>query len=72
MLCQVLHELVVDEGVEEFGDDGEEGDGAVVLGVGFVFLLVELDDLCDLQWVWVVVFVDGFVGGCGSDWCWLV
>jgi len=57
--------LVVDEGVEEFGDDGEEGDGAVVLGVGFVFLLVELDDLCDLQWVWVVVFVDGFAGECG-------
>ena len=35
---EVFHELVVDEGVDGFGDDGEQGDRAVVGWVGSVFL----------------------------------
>ena len=36
MLGKVLHDLVVEEGVDEFGDYGEEGDWAVVGWVGSV------------------------------------
>lgn len=32
VFSEVCHELVVDEGVEELGDDGEEGDGSVEFG----------------------------------------
>ena len=41
MLDEVCHELFVDERVKDFGNDGEEGDGAVVLGEGFVLCFVQ-------------------------------
>ena len=61
MFGKVLHELFVDEGVEEFGDDWKEGDGSVEFGVCSVFFLEEFDDFGEFECVWVVVFVYGLV-----------
>ena len=65
----MLHELFVDDGVEDFGDDWKERDGAVVLWNGDVTRLVDLDDLGDLDGVWVLVFGDGFVEESCEVWC---
>lgn len=43
------HELVVEEGVEDFGDDGEEGDGAVVDWERLVLGFVHFDGFCVLE-----------------------
>ena len=37
MFGEVFHELFVDEGVDQFGDDGQQGDWAVVCWIVSVF-----------------------------------
>lgn len=61
VLEQVVHELVVDEGVEDFRNDGEEGDGSVVCRERFVFCFVHLNDLRYLKGIRVLVLVNGLV-----------
>ena len=65
----MLHELLVDDGVEDFGDDWKEGDGAVVLRNCDVTGLVDLDDLGDLDRVWVLVFHHGLIEESCEVWC---
>ena len=43
VLGEVSHELLVDDGVEELGDDGEERDRSVVHRQGSVFRFVQFD-----------------------------
>ena len=69
MFGEVFHELFVDEGVEELGDDWEEGDGSVEFGEGSVFFLEEFDDFCQFERVWVFMFVDGLVEELCKDGC---
>lgn len=69
MFDEVFHDLVIEEGVEEFGDDGKERDGAVVFGEGFVFLFVEFDYFGEFEGVWVFLFLDCLVEEFGEDWC---
>ena len=57
----MVHKLVVDDSIEQFRDDGEEGNGAVVFGLRPVAFLEELDHLCDFEWVRVSVFINGLV-----------
>ena len=45
MCGEVCHELVVDEGIKQLGDDGEEGDWSVEFGELSVFLFKELESL---------------------------
>ena len=64
-----MHELVVDECVQQLGDDRQQGDGAVELREGSVFFLEELDDFRQLEGVRVVVLIDGLVEEAVQDWC---
>lgn len=61
MCGEVCHELVVDEGIKQLGDDGEEGDWSVEFGELSVFLFEELNDFCGFECIWVAVFVYGLV-----------
>ena len=62
------HELIVEEGVEDFGYDGEEGDWSVVGWEGFVFCFVDFNGFCDFESVRVLVFVDRPVVESSEDW----
>ncbi len=46
MCYEMLHYLIVDERVEDLGDDGEEGYGSVEAGESSVFLFEEFYDFC--------------------------
>ena len=52
------HKLVIDEFVEDSGEDGEEGYGSVEDGIFSVCMFVRFNDFCDFEWVWVLVVVD--------------
>ena len=69
MFREVSHELGVDEGVEEFGDDGKERDGTIEFWEGSVCLFEKFYDFGDLEGVWVVVFVDCLIEESGEDGC---
>lgn len=45
VLSEVEHELIIDDCVQELGDDGKQGDRSVVLGQRLVLGFVELDGL---------------------------
>ena len=66
---EVVHHLVVNEGVEEFGDDGQERDRAVVGWFLLLLGLVQFDDFGDLERVRVLVFIDGLVKEVAEDGC---
>ena len=61
------HELGVDEGVEDFGDDWEDGDRAVVFWQSLVFFLVDGGDAGEFEFAWVNGLVSGVVECCGDD-----
>ena len=65
----MFHDLIVDDGVEDFAYDREEGDGAVVLCEVFSFRFVDLDQLRELQGAWVSFFIYCSVAQGGEDWC---
>ena len=70
MCYEMLHYLVVDEGIEDLSDDGEEGYGSVEAGESAVFLFEKFYGFCYFKRVWVGVFVDGLVvelSGDGSE-----
>ena len=67
MCYEMLHDLIVDEGVEDLGDDGEEGYGSVEAGESAVFLFEEFYGFCYFKWVWVGVFADGLVVELSED-----
>lgn len=73
MRGEVIHELLVDDGVVESCDDGEEGDWAEVARKLDVVVFGEGDEFGDLYDIWVVVFVNGgvefFVNDWGDGWC---
>ena len=67
--CEVVHDLGIDEGVEHFRNDGEEGDRAVEFGEGSVFLFEEFYYFGYFEGVWIIVFVDALVVESGQDRC---
>jgi len=67
VVSEVGHELVVEESVEDFGNDGEERDWSVVDWERFVFCFVHFDGFCVLECVGVFVLVDGVVEEGGED-----
>ena len=63
----MLHDLVVDDGVEDLPDDRQEGDRAVVLCKVSSLRFVDFDQLCQFQGVRVSVFVYCSVEEGGED-----
>ena len=63
----MLHELIVDNGVEEFGNDGEEGYGAKIYGQCCVSTFVQFDEFGVLECVRVLCFFDRLVEERGED-----
>ena len=65
---EVGHELVVEEGVEDFGVDWEEGDGAVVDRERLVLCFVHFDGF-RVHRIGVLGLVDGVVKEDGEEGC---
>ena len=63
----MFHDLAVDDGVEDFSDDRQKGDGAVVLCKVSSLRFVDFDQLCQLQGVRVSVFIYCSVEKGGED-----
>ena len=64
----MLHDLAVDDGVEDFSDDWQKGDRAVVLCKVSSLRFVDFDQLCQLQGVGISVFIYCSVEEGGEDW----
>jgi len=61
--------LFVENCVEDFGNDWEERDGSVVGWESFVFCFVDLNDFCEFERIWVLLFVNCSVEESGQCWC---
>ena len=49
MLSEMMHELFVNDGVEYFSNDWEEGDRAVALRPRFIVILVYFNNFGDFE-----------------------
>ena len=66
---EMVHELIVDDCVIDFGNDWENGDGAVVFWKCFLFFFVDGSYACVCENGWVFSLSDAVVELGGDDWC---